>query len=410
MKLTRKLVALFLVLTLSLSLCSFAMAANPEVADKSTVVSGPSNVTSFTVNGDTPSFQTDVGSTATYARVIDNGGSEYSLKNATIEIRAEEEITVSVTDDNNQAVNVVEYEDEDTIEYVYEADVNLFNKVANVTVGTATYVVAAGLPDGAVAIDANDPLKINAITIGGAPGTVTATNVQNPYMGNDELSGGTWTFINYKVDAQVSDTITDRTDVTATVSLASSTASAAGCYSTAVGSMDLTAPAPVMTVSNDGATRSYYVFVTDSQSFTVHFGIDFTEAKASEYYTGSVKDAVDTLEEQAIDYFKGTGYGEIVVTSGMTVMDVMHNFASDYLYDDEVPEDCTYMATLNGIGEFDFGPMSGWMYTDGPSWDSTGAALYTTWNTPPVGGADYVLTEGDTICWFICCDYTHHPW
>ena len=407
MKLTRKFVALFLVLALSLSLCSFAMAAVPEIAEKSTVVSGPSGITSFTVNGDAPSYQTDEGSSAVYARVIDNGGSEYALKHATIEIRADEEIVVNITDDSNQPVSISEYEDEESMTPIYVAEVDLFNKVANVTIGTSSYVVAAGLPDGAVAIDANDPLKINSIVIGNATGAVSATNVQNPYMGNDALSGGTWTFINYKVDAAMSNAPADRANVAASVSLASG-ASAAGCYDS--GKMDLTAAAPIMTVSKSGASRNYYIFATDPNTITVEFGIDFTEAKASEYYTGSIKTAVDTLEEQAKAAFGGTGYGEIVVTSGMNVMDVMHNFALTYGYDDEVPANCTYISTLNGIGEFDFGYASGWMYTDGPSWDSTGAALFTSWNTPPVGAASYTLTEGDTICWFICEDYTHHPW
>ena len=52
------------------------------------------------------------------------------------------------------------------------------------------------------------------------------------------------------------------------------------------------------------------------------------------------------------------------------------------------------------------------MNTDGPTWTNkaTNPEFFKSWNTPPIGAASYTLSEGDTICWFICCDYTHHPW
>ena len=156
--------------------------------------------------------------------------------------------------------------------------------------------------------------------------------------------------------------------------------------------------------------------MTDPGTFKVKYGIDFTEAMADSHYTGDVATAVNNLYSQAKEYFGVAdnqtcgAYGEIIVNSGETVMDIMHKFAVKYSYTSEVPEGCTYMATLNGVGEFTFGNMSGWMYTDGPSWTSDGKADYTKWSTPAVGGASYTLTAGDTICWFICCNYTHHPW
>ena len=89
----------------------------------------------------------------------------------------------------------------------------------------------------------------------------------------------------------------------------------------------------------------------------------------------------------------------------------MREFALANGYGSEVPAGCTYMATLNGIGEFTFGSMSGWMYTTMPEWNADGTADYLNkWFTPPVGAADYTLTNGASICWFICCNYTHHPW
>mgnify|MGYP000837097035 CR=1 FL=1 len=132
----------------------------------------------------------------------------------------------------------------------------------------------------------------------------------------------------------------------------------------------------------------------------------------------TVTDAVNQLIVKAHAYFAKTNedatatYGTITVTAGSTVMDIMRNFAVANQLGSEVPEGCTYMATLNGIGEFTFGQYSGWMYTDGPNWDNkaTNAKFYESWNTPPIGAASYTLSEGDEICWFICCNYMHHPW
>lgn len=408
----KRMISLIMAMVMILSLCTVTFATETTntlgLPAGTTEVSGPANVTAFTVNGDAASFQTDAGSSTVYARVIDNGGSEYALKNAVLEIRSEADLAVTVKDSAEADVPVSTTVDEDTYENVYTVTVNLFNKIATVTIDSDSYVVAAGLPEGTVDIDANDPLAVNGAIIGGATGIVTATNVQNPYIGNVAKSGEAgWTFVNYKIDASMTSIPESRASIGVGLNLASG-AVASGCY--ANGTMNLSKASPKLVVTNNGESRNYYVFATDPGTVSVNFGFDFTEAKASTYYTGDVKDAVDLLSEQAAEFFGGNGYGTIVVASGKTVMDVMHDFASEYFYDDEVPEGCTYMATLNGIGEFTFGPMSGWMYTDGPSWDGNGNALYTTWNTPPIGAASYTLTAGDTICWFICCDYTHHPW
>ena len=173
-----------------------------------------------------------------------------------------------------------------------------------------------------------------------------------------------------------------------------------------------------MNVTKGSETRKYYVFATDPGTFTVKYGIDFTEALADSHYTGTVKTAVDNLYSQAKEFFGVTdgqtyaAYGERIVNSGDTVMDIMHKFAVEYNYTSEVPANCTYMATLNGIGEFTFGQYSGWMYTDGPdrSKMATDPKFYEEWNTPPIGATSYTLSAGDKICWFICCDYRHHPW
>lgn len=414
----KKLLSLLLAVVMILSLCTVAFATDttttvtPDLPTGSSVATGPANATSFTVNGDSVAFQTDEGSSTVYARAIDNGGSEYALKHATIELRsdAEIELTVTAKDNSNTDVAVVASVDEDTDDHVYTVTVNLFNKIATITVGDASYVVAAGLPSGDVTVDAADPLAVSNVTIGGATGTVSATNVQNPYIGNAAKSGGEgWTFITYKIDASMSEAPTSRSNVPASLTLATD-ATVSGCYTGSA--MNLSAASPKMVVTNNGASRTYYVFATDSNTFKVSYGIDFTEAKKSSAYTGTVKTDVDKLQSDAAAFFGGKGYGAITVTKGQTAMDIMRQFALAYGYGEEVPEGCTYMATLNGLGPSTFGPTSGWMYTDEPNWDdaATNEKFYESWNTPPVGAADYTLTSSSKICWFICTNYMHHPW
>lgn len=424
----KRLISLIMAVVMILSLCTVAFAAEttgvtPELpTDKdgnptSVAVSAPAGITSITVNGDTAVYHDDEpnADSTIYIRAIDNGGSEYALRHATVEIRKTESTTVSGTGLNLTGSGTL----------LTATDVDLFNKAYTLTINGTPYILAAGLPEGTVAIDAADPLRMSSITVNDTAGTISASNVQNPYIGNVSASGGKWTYITYKADIACSTAIANRASVSASFTLADgatavvATEENSSCLVAAnTFKLDVPSPRLEVTATADGMTvdRDYYIFATDESSFTVKFGIDFTEAMTSTYYTGNIKSKVNKLKREAAEYFGATeglaygGYGTITVSSGETVMDIMHKFAVEYGYTSEVPEGCTYMATLNGIGEFDFGTMSGWMYTDGPSWDNNGAALYTTWNTPPVGAADYTLTAADEICWFICCEYIHHPW
>ena len=406
----KKLLSLLLAVVMILSLCTVAFATDattvtPTLPTGSTLVSSISGISSLKVNGDTAVYHTDSAGAA-YIRAIDNpdsngnGGTEWDLKNATVVINKTSGTTISCTD--------VLFTGSRTS--VSASGVNLFNKSHELVIGGQTYVLAAGLPGGDVAVAAADPLAVSNVTIGGATGTVSATNVQNPYIGNAAKSGGEgWTFITYKIDASMSEAPTSRSNVPASLTLATD-ATVSGCYTGSA--MNLSAASPKMVVTNSGASRTYSVFATDSNTFKVSYGIDFTEAKKSSAYTGTVKTDVDKLQSDAVAFFGGKGYGTITVTKGQTAMDIMRQFALAYGYGEEVPEGCTYMATLNGLGTSTFGPTSGWMYTDAPDWDdaATNEKFYESWNTPPVGAADYTLTSSSKICWFICTNYMHHPW
>ena len=424
MKMTKKITALLLALVMALSLSTMAFADGTTTTTGKvtrTTVNSIDAVSSVTIGGTTAYYEKDSNTgDQIYIRAMVAGGSEYGLKSTNVVINLSNAgATINGDLAFTGAGNVRT-----------ATNVNLLNKVYTVIISTSeggvttskTYKLAAGLPNGVVAIAPNDPLRISTLEFGDVGAMFTGTNAQNPLMGNTvSNTDSKWTFVSYKAAATMASIISDRTAVSAFIEVPTGSTASGGCLGETTVSgeaevtLNLSDGAPFVNVTKGSETRKYYVFATDPGTFTVKYGIDFTEALADSHYTGTVKTAVDNLYSQAKEFFGVTNgqtyaaYGERIVNSGETVMDIMHKFAVKYGYTSEVPANCTYMATLNGIGEFTFGQYSGWMYTDGPTWVS-GAADFTKWNTPAVGAASYTLSAGDEICWFICCDYRHHPW
>lgn len=428
----KKMIALIMAVVMVLSLCTVALATNttttttvtPDLPNGSVAVSAPTGITSFTVNGDEVVYQKDLvkGSETevadqVYIRVIDNGGNEDALRNASVVIAKAKGTTVS-SPDATLTVGMTSV----------TATLDLFNKAYHIVIGGTTYILAAGLPDGNLYTDTttSDAPYLTDLTIRGGTAVIAANNVQNPYMGNTDYTTE-WTFVTYTATATATGTISDRSSVSATLTMPATSSAAGNVLSAAVTgtgaaqtvtlNLKPTVGAPYLQVTNNNIARKYFIFAVDSASFIASYGIDFTEAKASTAYltNDEVAQKVNTLEQQATEYFgsvSGKSYGPILVEgTNVSAMDIMHDFAVTYGYGDEVPAGCTYMATLNDLGPSTFGSLSGWMYTNAPQWNADGTAYDNEhWFTAPIGAADYTMFAGATVCWFICTNYTTHPW
>lgn len=287
-------------------------------------------------------------------------------------------------------------------EYIYT--LNLLNTRYAVTVGSNTYYLAAGFEKN-IAISSDDALAITVTKLGSTTAgiTVYGSVVQNNYMGNTYYVNNNIDWTDTSVAYYVSGSYTwegSKASVDATITAVNG-ATLGGNY--ASGMINLNVTRPIVTATKDGVTRSYIVtaVIDTATSFEVTedtYAIDFTELNASTYGTQFATN-VSQIEDALAAYYN---QGKVFAATD-SVMDVMKDFisfAQGTHFNGTTNCSDTYLATLNGLGEFSAGQMSGWCYMDG--------AYTPTCKVPMVGAADYALGNAPLFTWFLTVDYTPH--
>ncbi len=338
-------------------------------------------VTQATINGETAAIET-VGS-YNYIRATLDGtdaysASEHSLRHADV-------ILVATAAPTAAGITFMDAGGG----YYYAEDVDLFNQVYTVTVDGTAYRLAAGLKNGEVAIDAGDPLRITGMTVGDSTnGTVSmsfrAVNVQNPEIGEPQWENDLWTGISYTAYSSAS--ISTAYNLSAlhavisvpsgtTVSGSSVTANGDGAYTLNLGAdSDRT-----ITLTNNGVTRTYYVFVT--QGSTVNVSLRFNTTNV----TGTANLALAATLQASMRAVNSTGTVNCTLASGGTVFDALQSVTTTAGIS-LVYTNSSFGAYITGIGGLTAGGSAGWMYK-------------VNGTLPMVGAGSYALSNGDEIVW-----------
>ena len=399
-KTCNKLLAFVLALAMALSVSVVAFASETTAPTSSTTVTSLDGIASVTVEGVDAYYQYDnnTGSDVKYIRAKLGATKTWEdLQSARVAITTTGAVpTVAGATATSSTGN----------EYIYT--LNLLNTRYAVTVGSNIYYLAAGFEKNIALSNSNtDPLAITVSQLGSSTTgiNVYGSVVQNNYMGNTYYvnNGTNWTDTN--VAYYISGTYTwlgDSTSVTANIGK-NAAATLGGNYSS--GTIDLTVNRPTVTVAYNGQTRSYIVtaVLDTTTSFRVSastYAINFDELNNSEY-ADEFETNVAQIESALNAYYaKGK-----VFAATASVMDVMKDFisyATENNFFTAGTTNCsdTYLATLNGLGEFSAGQMSGWCYMDG--------AYDANCKVPMVGAADYALGNASLFTWFLTVDYTPH--
>lgn len=398
-KTCNKLLAFVLALAMSLSVSIVAFASETTAPTSSTTVTALDGIASVNVEGVDAYYQYDdnTGSSVKYIRAKLGATKTWeNLQSARVAITTTGAVpTVAGATATSSTGN----------EYIYT--LNLLNTRYAVTVGSNTYYLAAGFEKN-IALSANDvdPLAITVSQLGSSTTgiNVYGSVVQNNYMGNTYYvnNGTNWTDTN--VAYYISGTYTwlgDSTIVTANISK-NAAATLGGNYSTN-GTIDLTVDRPTVTVTYNGQTRSYFVnaVLDTTTSFRVSastYAINFDELNNSEYADEFETNVAQI--ESALNAYYAKGKVFAATDSVMDVMKDFISFAQSTYFSGTTNCSDTYLATLNGLGEFSAGQMSGWCYMDG--------AYTPTCKVPMVGAADYALGNAPLFTWFLTVDYTPH--
>ena len=133
-----------------------------------------------------------------------------------------------------------------------------------------------------------------------------------------------------------------------------------------------------------------FILLTNFESTEEHFQPQETDGEFT--VTLSIRcDTIKDLEKKndfRIDNAVILDTREFTASSGDTVYDVLQNAAQQYriLIDNQGSEGAAYIAGIDGLYEFDYGDLSGWMYRVNGAF-------------PDVGCQSYTVHDGDKIEW-----------
>lgn len=392
---TNKLLAVVLAIAMVLSASVVAFASETTAPTSSTTVSSLDGIASVTINGQTAYYQYDdnTGTNVKYIRAkLDATNSLEDIQSATVVITTTGNTPVIP---NRTATT--------QSGYTYTFILNLLNTRYEVTVGSNTYYLAAGFEKN-IAIEDTDPLAIKSATLGTASTlNIYGSVVQNSFMGNTYYVNNCTDWTDENISYYVSGNYTWKgLKSSVTASFTTNNATLGGNY--AGGTMDLTGTMPNVTVTNNGPARTYYVtaVINKATSFEVTpstYAFDFTELNTTAYGAQFATNVTQITNALTAYYDE-----EKVFSATDSVMDVMQDFI-DFAENEgffAFSTSCsdTYLSSLNGLGEFDAGSMSGWCYMTG--------AYTPTCKVPMVGAADCTLGTSSLYTWFMTVDYTDH--
>lgn len=417
---SRRLVALCMAFAMMFSLLTIVHAEDVNdglsAPTTHTEVAKPATINSISVGSATAYYETDdnTGNT-TYIRALLTGKTEYDLKNATVTVNLTNSSTAVALD--GTAITG------DTTSRTFTTD--LMNKAHTLTIGGVDYILAAGLPNGRVSIDSNDPLGLGTVTMAGTTMDVYGANVQNPFMGNTYFvnRNTNWTFINYFISG-VLPTNTSLSRVATTYTLKSG-ATISGAGATEVTATSYTFNFTIgktLTVANGTESRTYdaelavegqSIVVKQTKTGTRNYDINLTEVINSTYYAdAAIKNKVDAIVTAWNAYITESH----TFNAGTSVMAILQNFdtwahtttkpgsSEKYFTGDSDFGGGTYLSKLNGLNWNDCGNLAGYMYTnDANGYYWTAADNHST--IPSVGAADMVFTSSTQIVWFYTVNY-----
>lgn len=416
---SRRLVALCMAFAMMFSLLTVVHAEGSNdglsAPTTHTEVAKPATINSISVGSATAYYETDdnTGNT-TYIRALLTGKTEYDLKNATVTVNLTNSSTAVALDGTAITGG--------TTSRTFTTD--LMNKAHTLTIGGVDYILAAGLPNGRVSIDSNDPLGLGTVTMAGTTMDVYGANVQNPFMGNTYFVNRStnWTFINYFISGVLPTGISLSSVATAYTLKSGATISGAGATEVTATSYTFNFTiGKSLTVANGTESRNYdaelaiagqNIIVQEDEAGNRNYDINFSEVKASDYYVDGVKTHVDEIVT-AWEAYIAQPHTFDAGTSVMAILQAFDTWATQT--ENPVTENYyftgasdfgggTYLSKLNNLNWNDCGNLAGYMYTnDANGYYWTAADNHST--IPSVGAADMVFTSSTRIVWFYTVNY-----